>query len=134
MEAEEREKLLEQSNLLRQELKAWEREFAAANGGRKAEREDIKQNPTIGMEIEELGEPVNIYFQRKNTKIITVPVISSRAKPLLRRICLLKRQHRESESRRQRRHKLHLSDFRSLGHPLRVIYIQQQSILMILHQ
>ena len=48
MEAEERKRLLEQSNLLRQELKAWEREFAAANGGRKAERDDIKQHPAIG--------------------------------------------------------------------------------------
>ena len=52
MEAEERERLLEQSNLLRQELKAWEREFAAANGGRKAGRDDIKQLPAIGMEID----------------------------------------------------------------------------------
>lgn len=52
MEAEEREQLLEQSSLLRQELKTWERDFAAANGGRKAGREDIKQHPTIGIEIE----------------------------------------------------------------------------------
>jgi DNA replication regulator SLD2 len=56
MEAEEREQLLEQSSLLRQELKTWERDFAAANGGRKAGREDIKQHPTIGMEIEWPGE------------------------------------------------------------------------------
>jgi hypothetical protein len=48
MEAEEREKLIERSNALRQELKIWEREFAAANNGRKAAREDIKQNPEIG--------------------------------------------------------------------------------------
>ena len=48
MEAEEREILLEKSSVLRQELKVWERNFAAANGGRKAGRDDIKQNPTIG--------------------------------------------------------------------------------------
>ena len=35
--------------ILRQELKVWEREFAAANGGRKAGRDDIKQHPSIGM-------------------------------------------------------------------------------------
>jgi hypothetical protein len=49
MEAEEREKLIERSNALRQELKTWEREFAAANNGQKAAREDIKQNPEIGI-------------------------------------------------------------------------------------
>jgi DNA replication regulator SLD2 len=49
MEAEEREKLQKQSAILRQELKAWEREFAAANAGRKAGRDDIKQHPSIGM-------------------------------------------------------------------------------------
>ena len=56
MEAEERERLLERSNLLRQELKLWEREFAAANGGRKAERDDIKQHPAIGMACRELAQ------------------------------------------------------------------------------
>jgi DNA replication regulator SLD2 len=49
MEAEEREKLLKQSAVLRHELKIWEKEFAAANGGRKAGRDDIKQHPSIGM-------------------------------------------------------------------------------------
>jgi DNA replication regulator SLD2 len=48
MEAEERESLTVESNTLRQELKNWEREFAAANGGKKASREDIKQNQSIG--------------------------------------------------------------------------------------
>lgn len=33
---------------LRAELKEWERAFAAANGGRKAGRQDIKSNPDIG--------------------------------------------------------------------------------------
>lgn len=38
-----------QSTTLRAELKEWERTFAAANGGKKAGRDDIKQNPEIGM-------------------------------------------------------------------------------------
>lgn len=33
---------------LRLELKEWEKSFAAANGGKKAGREDIKQHPEIG--------------------------------------------------------------------------------------
>jgi len=38
----------EQISLLRQELKVWEKSFAAQNGGRKAGREDIKRDPAIG--------------------------------------------------------------------------------------
>lgn len=38
-----------QSTNLRAELKEWERAFADANGGRKAERSDIKKVPEIGM-------------------------------------------------------------------------------------
>jgi DNA replication regulator SLD2 len=38
----------EQLDQLRQALKEWERAYAAANGGRKASREDIKKDPTIG--------------------------------------------------------------------------------------
>lgn len=34
---------------LRGELKEWEHAFAAANGGRKAERKDIKKDPSIGL-------------------------------------------------------------------------------------
>jgi hypothetical protein len=37
-----------QASKLRIELKAWENTFAAANNGRKAGREDIKQHPEIG--------------------------------------------------------------------------------------
>lgn len=40
-----------QSASLRAELKEWERAFADANGGRKAERSDIKKVPEIGMNI-----------------------------------------------------------------------------------
>lgn len=33
---------------VRAELKVWEKSFAAANGGKKAGRDDIKQNAEIG--------------------------------------------------------------------------------------
>ena len=36
------------SKKLKLELKQWEKAFAAAHDGRKAGREDIKQNPDIG--------------------------------------------------------------------------------------
>ena len=36
-------------NRLRAELKSWEKSFSAANNGRKAGREDIKQHPEIGI-------------------------------------------------------------------------------------
>jgi hypothetical protein len=39
-----------QLTTLRAELKQWEKTFAAANGGRKAGRDDIKQDPVIGMD------------------------------------------------------------------------------------
>lgn len=51
MDEEERNALTEQSVALRQELKDWEREFAAGNNGQKAGREDIKQNSHIGMSL-----------------------------------------------------------------------------------
>ena len=38
----------DQISTLRQELKAWEKEFVAANGGRKAGRDDIKKDAVIG--------------------------------------------------------------------------------------
>ena len=36
---------------LRNDLKTWEKAFAAANGGRRPGREDIKKVPEIGAEI-----------------------------------------------------------------------------------
>jgi len=45
---EESAVLEERSNSLRKELKAWEKRFADTNGGRKAERNDIKANLDIG--------------------------------------------------------------------------------------
>lgn len=41
---------------LRQELKAWEKSFSAANAGRKPGRDDIKQNAAIGMHAPVYGE------------------------------------------------------------------------------
>lgn len=40
--------LQDQCATLRLELKAWEKDFAADNAGRKAGREDIKANADIG--------------------------------------------------------------------------------------
>ena len=40
-----------QSLVLRAELKEWERAFSTANGGRKPERNDIKSDPSIGMDF-----------------------------------------------------------------------------------
>ena len=48
MNDEEREEWTRKSNTLRLELKAWEKEFAAANKGQKASRDDIKKNPGVG--------------------------------------------------------------------------------------
>lgn len=37
-----------QATNVRAELKVWEKAFASSNGGRKAGRDDIKQNAEIG--------------------------------------------------------------------------------------
>ena len=49
MKDEEREEISKRSNSLRLELKIWEKEFALANNGQKASRDDIKKNHEIGM-------------------------------------------------------------------------------------
>lgn len=43
-----RTEVTDQAVNLRAELKVWEKEFASSHGGKKAGREDIKQNPEIG--------------------------------------------------------------------------------------
>lgn len=48
MDHVDKEKVTAQSNIIRGELKIWEKQFAAENQGRKASREDIKHNPEIG--------------------------------------------------------------------------------------
>lgn len=40
---------LEEFQILRQELKDWEKAVETSNDGRKASREDIKNNPEIGI-------------------------------------------------------------------------------------
>jgi hypothetical protein len=47
--------LTEQSTTLRQELKEWEKTFAAANGGRKAGRDDIKKDAVIGIIVQKFA-------------------------------------------------------------------------------
>lgn len=49
MEAEERDRVSKQADALRLDLKAWEKEIAAGNGGKKPSREQIKANLSIGM-------------------------------------------------------------------------------------
>lgn len=44
-----RAEIASQAASLRAELKTWEKAFASANSGKKAGRDDIKQNPEIGM-------------------------------------------------------------------------------------
>lgn len=48
--------LEQRSNLLRQELKAWEKQFATEHDGRKAERDDIKAEPTISQKYKEYNK------------------------------------------------------------------------------
>ncbi|KAJ5396733.1 hypothetical protein N7509_004846 [Penicillium cosmopolitanum] len=55
-----REEAAEKATAVRQELKVWEKEFAAANGGRKAGRDDIKQNPHIAQKYKEYGQLKNL--------------------------------------------------------------------------
>jgi hypothetical protein len=43
-----------QSLQLRAELKKWENEWASAHGGNKPGRNDIKQNPDIGIYVSHL--------------------------------------------------------------------------------
>ncbi|RDW84911.1 hypothetical protein BP6252_02501 [Coleophoma cylindrospora] len=43
----------ERSTTIRSELKAWEREFAAANGGQKPGKDDVKRNPGIDLKYKE---------------------------------------------------------------------------------
>jgi len=72
-ERKEREELSKRSNSLRLELKAWEKEFASANNGLKASRDDIKKNPEIGISIPS-GNPASsvlTLLKPRNTKSTT---------------------------------------------------------------
>jgi hypothetical protein len=48
MDVEERNGIARKVEVLRIELKDWEREFALTSGGRKPSREQIKASPVIG--------------------------------------------------------------------------------------
>lgn len=56
MEESRRAELTKRSNTLRVELKSWEKEFAAANSGKKASRDAIKQNPEIAAKYKEYNK------------------------------------------------------------------------------
>lgn len=59
------------TQIIRAELKDWERVFASQNGGRKAERADIKQHPEIGKGTYCIVlAPIDV-LQHKSTKSIT---------------------------------------------------------------
>jgi hypothetical protein len=50
--------------VLRAELKEWERNFSAANGGRKARRDDIKKDAAIGAWL-------HVQFPRRDPTLTT---------------------------------------------------------------
>ncbi|CZR57495.1 related to DNA replication regulator SLD2 [Phialocephala subalpina] len=56
MEESRRAELTERSDTLRVELKSWEKDFAAANNGKKASRDAIKQNPEIAAKYKEYNK------------------------------------------------------------------------------
>ncbi|EKD15022.1 uncharacterized protein L3040_003779 [Drepanopeziza brunnea f. sp. 'multigermtubi'] len=56
MDDSKREELTKKSNILRGELKIWEKAFSAANEGKKASREDIKNNPEIAGKYKEYNK------------------------------------------------------------------------------
>ncbi|KAI9723656.1 MAG: hypothetical protein M1812_000956 [Candelaria pacifica] len=67
MSIEDNQTVLDRSVIIRQELKIWEKQFAAANEGRKAGREDIKQNPTIASKYKEYERLRNILSGKATT-------------------------------------------------------------------
>ncbi|KFY76618.1 hypothetical protein V499_03798 [Pseudogymnoascus sp. VKM F-103] len=73
MDEEERNILTEQSVVLRQELKVWEREFAAGNNGQKAGREDIKQNSHIAQKYKDYNRIRDILAGKIPTKPLPKP-------------------------------------------------------------
>jgi hypothetical protein len=59
-------------NILRHDLKVWEKKFAAENNGQKAGRDDIKANDDICMHvIWNISGPSAYRLQRTNTKSTT---------------------------------------------------------------
>ncbi|ELR03427.1 DNA replication regulator sld2 [Pseudogymnoascus destructans] len=73
MDEGERNVLTEQSVVLRQELKVWEREFAAGNGGMKAGREDIKQNSHLAQKYKDYNRIRDILAGKIPAKPLAKP-------------------------------------------------------------
>ncbi|OBT87401.1 hypothetical protein VE02_04162 [Pseudogymnoascus sp. 03VT05] len=73
MDEGERNVLTEQSVALRQELKVWEREFAARNGGMKAGREDIKQDSHIAQKYKDYNRVRDILAGKIPAKPLPKP-------------------------------------------------------------
>ncbi|TVY23091.1 DNA replication regulator [Lachnellula hyalina] len=94
MQDQEREELTEKSNSLRIDLKVWEKNFAAANNGQKASRDDIKKHPDIAAKYKEYNKSRDIL----SGKLHVPPKESKRQTPQKR-----KRQggHAEGTKRRQ---------------------------------
>ncbi|KAI9791803.1 MAG: DNA replication regulator sld2 [Piccolia ochrophora] len=70
---EESRALDEKSRVLRSELKDWEKSFAAQNDGRKAGRDDIKQNPSIAAKYKEYNKLRDILSGKLPVQKITTP-------------------------------------------------------------
>ncbi|KUJ14708.1 uncharacterized protein LY89DRAFT_649159 [Mollisia scopiformis] len=81
MEKGRQAELTERSNTLRVELKAWEKDFAAANSGKKASRDDIKQNPDIAAKYKEYNKVRDIL----SGKVIEAVVAPKRQTPRKRK-------------------------------------------------
>ncbi|TVY43990.1 DNA replication regulator [Lachnellula occidentalis] len=60
MQDQEREELTEKSNSLKIDLKVWEKNFAGANNGQKASRDDIKKHPDIAAKYKEYNKSRDI--------------------------------------------------------------------------
>ena len=67
--------IVSHSTDLRAELKEWERTFAAANGGRKADRGDIKKVPEIGMPLN--STDASLIAPMVNVSFIQLPSTNS---------------------------------------------------------
>ncbi|KAG9244891.1 DNA replication/checkpoint protein [Calycina marina] len=77
----EKEEWTKRSSVLKLELKAWEKEFAAANDGHKASRDDIKKNPVIAQKYKDYNSSRDIL----SGKIILPPQASFSLTPRKRK-------------------------------------------------
>lgn len=75
-----RTEVTNQATTLRAELKVWEKEFASNHGGKKAGREDIKQNPDIGRYALFLVFKSHMAFSGIEMKWVPCSLLSTAAK------------------------------------------------------